>query len=50
MFCEEKHVDLLMVGEEGKRHNVISKDFNTFMFNHTLNREKKFLSLLFESF
>ena len=41
MFCEEKHVDLLMVGEEGKRHNVISKDFNTVMFNHTLHREKK---------
>ena len=34
-FCEEKH-DLLLIGEEGKRHYVVIKDFNTFMYNHTV--------------
>ena len=33
--CEEKHVDLLLIGEEGKRHYVLIKDFNTFMYDHT---------------
>ena len=39
--CEEKHADLLLIGEEGKRHNVLIKDFNTFMYDHTLHRERK---------
>ena len=39
--CEEKHVDLLLIGEEGKRHNVLIKDFNTFMHDHTLHRGRK---------
>ena len=34
--CEEKYVDLLLTGEEGKRHNLFIKDSNTFMYNHTL--------------
>ena len=34
---EEKHVDLLLIGEEGKIHYVLIKDFNTFMDNHTLH-------------
>ena len=38
--CEDKHVDLLLIGEEGKRHIVLIKDFNTFMYYHTLHREK----------
>ena len=25
--CEEKHVDLLSMGEEGKRHYILIKDF-----------------------
>ena len=33
---EEKHVDLKLGGEEGKRHYVFIKDFNTFMYDHTL--------------
>ena len=37
----EKHVDLLFIGEEGKRHCVLIKDFNTFMCNHALNRREK---------
>ena len=35
---QKKHVDLLWIGEEGKRHYVLIKDFNTFMYNHTLPR------------
>ena len=46
--CEEKHVDLLLIGEEGQKHYVLIKDFNTFMYDHTLHREKK-LSPLFTS-
>ena len=34
--CEDKHVDLLSIGEEGKRHYVLIKDFNTFIYSHTL--------------
>ena len=39
--CEEKHIDLLLIGEKGNRHYVLIKDFNTFMYNHTLDRRKK---------
>ena len=38
--CEEKHVDLLLIGER-KRHYVLIKDFNTFKYNHTLHHRKK---------
>ena len=34
-YCEEKHVDLLLTEEEGKRYYVLMKDVNTFMYNHT---------------
>ena len=37
---EEKHVDLLLIGEEGKRHYVLIKDFNTPMYDHTLHHGK----------
>ena len=37
-MVRRKHVDLLLVGEEGKRHYVLIKDFNTFMYNDTLHR------------
>ena len=39
--CEEKHLDLLLIGEEGKRHYVFIKNFNTFMYDHTLHCGKK---------
>ena len=49
--CEEKHVDLLLLGEGKNKHYVLIKDFNTLMYDHTLHRERKrFLSLLFASF
>ena len=38
--CEEKHVDLVLLGEEGKGHALI-KDFNTFVYDHTLPRGRK---------
>ena len=34
--CEEKHNDLLLTGKERNRHYVLIKDFNTFMYNHTV--------------
>ena len=35
-FCEEKHVDSLLIGEQGKKHYVLIKDFNAFMYDHIL--------------
>ena len=34
---EKKHVDLLLIGEEGKGHYVLIKDCNTFMYDHKLH-------------
>ena len=46
--CEEKHFDLLLIGEEGKRHYVLIKDFNTFMYDHTLHRGKNiFVAIIY---
>ena len=39
--CEDKHVDLLLIEEEGKRHYVLIKDFNLFMYDHTLDHGRK---------
>ena len=30
-----------MIEEKGKRYYVVIKDFNTFMYDHTLQRERK---------
>ena len=38
---ENKHVDLLWIGEEEKKQYVFIKDFNTFMYDHTLHRGRK---------
>ena len=35
-MLRKKHVDLLLIGEGRKRRDVLIKDFNTFMYNHTL--------------
>ena len=29
--CEDKHVDILLIGEGEKEHYVLIEDFNTFM-------------------
>ena len=34
--CEDKHVDLLLIGAEGKTHYIFIKNFSTFMYDHTL--------------
>ena len=38
-YCEEKHVDLLLV-KEGEK-NVLIKDFNRFMNGHSLHHGRK---------
>ena len=30
----KRHVDLLLIGDEGKRYHVLIKDFNPFMYDH----------------
>ena len=45
-MCKVKNVDLLLIGEEGKRHYVFIKDFSTFMYDYTLHHEENFLLLL----
>ena len=52
--CEEKHVDVLSIGEEGKGHYVLIKYFNTSMYDHTSHHGKKhfchyFLQALFSA-
>ena len=32
----KKHLELLLLEEKDKRHYILIKDFNTFMYNHTL--------------
>ena len=38
--CKEKHVDLLLIGEGEKKH-ILSKDFNSIMYDHSLHRGRK---------
>ena len=35
------HVDLLLMGEEGERHYVLIKYFNTFMYDYALDRGRR---------
>ena len=35
------HVDLLLIGEKGKRHYILIKDFNKFLYDYTLHRGRK---------
>ena len=47
----KKYNDSIFTGEEGRKHYVLMKEFNTFMYDHILHRGKKtFLSLLVTSF
>ena len=48
----KKNMNLLLIGEERKRHYVVIKDFITFMYNnHTLHRGRKhFCRYCFEAF
>ena len=38
---EDKHVDLLLIGERRKKHCVLIKDFNSFMYDYTLHRGRE---------
>ena len=38
----KKHLDLLMIKDEGKLHYVLIKGFNTFIHNQKLKRHKKY--------
>ena len=38
---EEKHVDILFIGEGEKKHYIFIKYFNSFMNNHTLHHGRK---------
>ena len=40
-FCEEKHIDLLLIEEGQKKHFVAIKVFNRFMYDHSLHRGRK---------
>ena len=41
IFCEEKHVDLLLIGEGEKKHYVLNNDFNRFIYDHSIHRRIK---------
>ena len=43
------HVDLLLIAKEGKKHYVLIKDFNKFMYYHTRHQENNF-GTVFTSF
>ena len=34
----DKHLDLLLIGEKDTKHYFLITDFNTFMYDHTLHR------------
>ena len=40
-FCEDKHVDLVLMEEGGKKHYALIKSFNTFMYVYTQYRGRK---------
>ena len=42
----EKHVDLLLIGEEGNRHYVLIKDLNTFLYDRTLHHGKNIFAII----
>ena len=49
--CEEKDVDLLLIEEKAKTRYVFIKDFNTFMYNHTLlQRKRRFCRYCLQAF
>ena len=37
----KRRADLLLIGVEGKRNNVLIKDFNTFKYDQTLHPGRK---------
>ena len=39
---EDKHVDLSFAGEREKKQYVFIKDFNIFIYDHTLHRKRRY--------
>ena len=42
LCVKKKHADLLLIEEKCKKHNVLIKDFNTFLYDYTLNCRRKY--------
>ena len=40
----KRHVDLLLIEEEGQSLYVLVKDFSTFIYNQTIHRDRKHVS------
>ena len=46
--CEDKHIDLLLIGEGEKKHYVLIKNFNTFMYDlHYIVEENIFVVIVY---
>ena len=41
-YCEEKHVDLSLIGEGERKHYVLINDSNILMYDHSLHRGRKY--------
>ena len=44
--CEDKHVDLLLIAEEGKRPFVLINYFNMLMYDQTLQLGKNVFDVI----
>ena len=44
--CEDKHVDLLLIGKGEKKFYVFIKDFSTFMYDHTYVMEENIFVII----
>ena len=47
--CQDKHVDLLLIGE-GKKKRYVFRDFNTFMYDYILNHGRKHFCCCLQGF
>ena len=43
---KEKNVELCLIRAEDKRHYLLSNNFNTFMYYHTLHRGRKLVVVI----
>ena len=44
--CEDKNIDLLMIGEVEKKHHILIKGFNTFTYDYILYRGRIFVVIV----
>ena len=45
-YYEDKHNDLLLIWEKDRKHYVLIKDFNIFMYDYTLNLRKNIFTVI----